>query len=70
MWCISLGADGTIRELSTLSSLQARTLMTLMYAFYTDPVSFLHVHNFNHSPEEFSFEAMLAELGIGQRPPG
>ena len=35
-----------------------------------DPVSFLHVHNFNHSPEEFSFEAMLAELGIGQPPTG
>lgn len=44
--------------------------MTLMYAYYTDPVSFLHVHNFNHSPEEFSFEAMLAELGIGKRPAG
>ena len=29
----------------TVCMQQARTLMTLTYAFYTDPVSFLHVHN-------------------------
>ncbi len=45
--------------------MQARTLMTLTYAFYTDPVSFLHVHKFNHSPNEFNFAEMAKELGIG-----
>lgn len=49
----------------TVCFLQARTLMTLTYAFYTDPVSFLHVHNFNHSPAEFNFAEMAKELGIG-----
>ncbi len=43
---------------------QARTLMTLTYAFYTDPVSFLHVHKFNHSPAEFNFAEMARELGL------
>lgn len=45
--------------------MQARTLMTLTYAFYSDPVSFLHVHNFNHSPAEFNFAELAKELGIG-----
>ena len=45
---------------------QARTLMTLTYAFYSDPVSFLHVHKFNHSPCEFNFAELAKELGIGQ----
>ena len=45
--------------------MQARTLMTLTYAFYSDPVSFLHVHNFNHSPADFNFAELAKELGIG-----
>lgn len=49
--------------------MQARTLMTLTYAFYSDPVSFLHVHNFNHSPAEFSFAEVAKELGIGSDTP-
>ncbi|KAL0028879.1 hypothetical protein WJX77_002639 [Trebouxia sp. C0004] len=48
-----------------ISVAEARTLMTLTYAFYTDPVSFLHVHKFNHSPAEFNFAEMARELGIG-----
>ena len=45
--------------------MQAQTLMTLTYAFYSDPVSFLHVHNFNHSPADFNFAELAKELGIG-----
>jgi len=48
-----------------ISPAEARTLMTLTYAFYTDPVSYLHVHKFNHSPAEFNFAELAKELGIG-----
>ncbi|KAL3144065.1 hypothetical protein ABBQ32_003863 [Trebouxia sp. C0010 RCD-2024] len=52
-----------------ISVAEARTLMTLMYAFYSDPVSFLHVHNFNHNPAQFSFAELAKELGIGTDTP-
>ncbi|KAL3144817.1 hypothetical protein ABBQ38_001926 [Trebouxia sp. C0009 RCD-2024] len=48
-----------------ISVAEARTLMTLTYAFYSDPVSFLHVHNFNHNPAQFNFAELAKELGIG-----
>jgi len=42
---------------------QARTLMALMHAFYSDPQSFLRVNEFNHEPHKFRYEDLLRELG-------
>lgn len=58
-----------VQVLTLRFCMQARTLMTLTYAFYSDPVSFLHVHNFNHSPAEFNFADLAKELGIGSDTP-
>ena len=49
---------------------QARTLLQLVRAFYTDPSAHRLVYTFNHEPEKFNFDALLAELGLspeGQR---
>lgn len=46
-----------------LSGLQARTLMVLAHAFYTDPMNYQHVHNFNHDPDRFDYKEILQQLG-------
>lgn len=48
--------------LMSLSS-QARTLMALTHAFYSDPRSFLKVHEFNHEPQRFNYAELLRDLG-------
>jgi hypothetical protein len=42
---------------------QGRTLLQLARAFYTDPAAHRLVYKFNHAPEQFSFDELLAELG-------
>ncbi len=42
---------------------QARTLMALTHAFYSDSQSFLRVHEFNNEPEKFRYDQLLAALG-------
>lgn len=47
-----------------VSAPEARTLLQLARAFYTDPGAHRFVYAFNHEPEKFSFDALLAELGL------
>lgn len=42
---------------------EARTLVALTHAFYSDPRSFLKVHEFNHEPQRFSYTDLLRDLG-------
>jgi hypothetical protein len=42
---------------------QGRTLLQLARAFYTDPSAHRLVYRFNHEPEKFDFDQLLAELG-------
>ncbi|KAI8477000.1 MAG: ATP11 protein-domain-containing protein [Monoraphidium minutum] len=42
---------------------EARTLLQLVRAFYTDPEAYRLVYQFNHEQERFSFDALLAQLG-------
>lgn len=44
-------------------AVQARTLMVLAHAFYKDTINYIHVHNFNHDPSQFDYNAILRELG-------
>ena len=37
--------------------------MALGSAFYVDPINYLHVHNFNHDPSQFSYNQILQDLG-------
>ncbi|KAK9820497.1 hypothetical protein WJX72_010902 [[Myrmecia] bisecta] len=54
---------GDMNSPAIISSPEARTLMGLTYAFYSDPQSYLHVHNFNHDTGRFDYQKLLADLG-------
>ncbi len=43
---------------------QARTVLELLRALYTDGEDYKMVLDFNHQPEAFSFDALLAKMGI------
>ena len=49
---------------------QARTLMELVRAFYSDPAAHQWVYRFNHQQEAFSFEELLRQLGHKSAPAG
>lgn len=38
--------------------------MALSHAFFTDPESFELVKTFNHKPQDFDFDRLLAKLGF------
>ncbi|GBF97933.1 ATP synthase F1 complex assembly factor [Raphidocelis subcapitata] len=54
---------GDIMNDLVISLAEGRTLLQLVRAFYLDPSAHRLVYQFNHEPEEFSFDALLAELG-------
>ncbi|KIZ05677.1 ATP synthase F1 complex assembly factor 1 [Monoraphidium neglectum] len=54
---------GDIINDAVVSLSEARTLLQLARAFYTEPEAHRLVYQFNHQPDKFSFDALLAELG-------
>lgn len=57
-------ARGDVVNDRVVSVAEARTLLQLARAFYTDPGAHRHVYRFNHEPDAFSFDELLAELGV------
>lgn len=47
-----------------INTAEARTVMELTRALYTDPSSYQMVYQFNHAPDKFDFGLLLQQLGI------
>lgn len=43
---------------------QARTVLELLRAFYSDDEDYKAVHEFNHNPSQFDFQALLAKTQV------
>jgi hypothetical protein len=59
---------GDVVNDAVISLAEARTLLQLVRAFYTDPAAHRLVYKFNHESDKFDFNELLAQLG--HRPQG
>mmetsp|Transcript_5943 Transcript_5943/g.17010 ORF Transcript_5943/g.17010 Transcript_5943/m.17010 type:complete len:221 (+) Transcript_5943:212-874(+) len=56
-------ARADILQPHMLTKPEASSLLRTFHLMYSDPGRFIHVHRFNHDPDNFRWEEMVAELG-------
>eukprot|EP00193_Tetraselmis_chui_P003758 CAMPEP_0177757874 /NCGR_PEP_ID=MMETSP0491_2-20121128/3874_1 /TAXON_ID=63592 /ORGANISM="Tetraselmis chuii, Strain PLY429" /LENGTH=260 /DNA_ID=CAMNT_0019273551 /DNA_START=61 /DNA_END=843 /DNA_ORIENTATION=- len=59
---VVLGRADVTSASGDVSVFEANTLVSLLQSYYLEATGYLKVHTFNHDPEAFKFEEVLAEV--------